>query len=366
MSNSNDEKLYTLAFSFVPSIGPARYGMLELFFGSLRKAWEASEADLKKSGIGTKSAKAIIQSRAKISPKKEFAKLEKLGISFITKSEGIYPNILKEISSAPFILFYLGNLSILKQKAIAMVGPRIPTHYGKSVANKFATELANSGLIVVSGMANGIDSVCHEACTESENPTIAVLGSGIETARQNLTSKKQIASIIGTGGLVLSEYPPMTKSAKHTFPARNRIVSGLSLGVLISEANLRSGTLITARLALEQNREVFAVPGNIFSEKSAGANWLLKNGATVVDSVSDIFNTLNFIYIPTTREQEIKHVFNDALEEKVYSLLSVEPLHIDIIAKKSKLDHATLLSKLSFLELAGIAQNVGGVMFIRK
>lgn len=362
----NNENLYTLAFSFIPQIGPTRFEMMKRFFGSVEKSWKASETELAKSGVGPKIAETIAKHRLGLSPEKEQATLEKLGISFITKSDESYPEILREISSAPFILFYLGDLEILRQKKIAMVGPRIPTHYGKTVADKFATELALSGIIVTSGMADGIDSICHSACVKNEKPTIAVLGCGIETSRKNSKCKKQINSIIGTGGLILSEYPPFAKAAKHTFPARNRIVSGLSLGVLISEAGLRSGTLITARLALEQNREVFAVPGNIFSEKSAGTNWLLKSGAIPVDSIEDIFITLNFIYNSPTKKDNVSHSFSDKLEEKIYSILSVEPMYIDILAKKCGLDHATLLSKLSLLELSGAVQNVGGGMFIRK
>jgi DNA processing protein len=366
MQPVNEEKLYTLAFSFIPSIGPARFEMMKVFFDSLKNAWEASETQLLKSGIGAKSAKSIIENRNKISPEKKFEELRKLGISFITKNDKAYPEILKEISSPPFILFYLGNLKALKQKMIAIVGPRMPTHYGKNVTTKFATELATSGIIIVSGMAKGIDSISHKACVDIEKPTIAVLGCGIEISRQNTENRKQINSIIATGGLILSEYPPLTKSAKYTFPARNRIVSGLSLGTLIPEAGLRSGTLITARLSLEENREVFAVPGNIFSEKSAGTNWLLKNGAVVVDSLGDIFETLKFIYTPKDKEKETEHSFSDKVEEEIYALLSIEPLHIDILARKGKIDHATLLSKLSLFELSGIAQNVGGGMFIRR
>ncbi len=364
--NIDEEKLYTLAFSFIPSIGPVRFEMLENFFGSTKKAWEANESQLIKSGIGIKSAKIILENRTKISPKKELGEINKLGISFLTKKDSSYPDLLKEISSSPFILFYIGDLNVLKQKIIAIVGPRIPTHYGKNITTKFATELANSGIIIASGMANGIDSISHKSCTDLEKPTIAVLGCGIETSRQNTGNKKQINSILGAGGLILSEYPPFAKSAKYTFPARNRIVSGISFGTLIPEAGLKSGTLITARLALEQNREVFAIPGNIFSEKSAGTNWLLKKGAILVDSVSDIFETLNFVYIPKDSGKQTQHSFGDKLEEEIYALLSIEPLHIDVLAKKGKLSHSVLLSKLSLFELSGMAQNVGGGMFIKR
>ncbi len=366
MQSTDEEKLYTLAFSFIPSIGPARFEMIKTFFNSLKNAWEANESQLIKSGIGAKSAKAIVENRNKISPEEKLKELKKLGISFIIKSDASYPELLKETSSAPSILFYIGNLQALKQKIIAIVGPRTPTHYGKNITIKFATELATSGIVIASGMAKGIDSISHKACVDIEKPTIAVLGCGIETSRQNLENKKQIDAIIATGGLILSEYPPFSKSAKYTFPARNRIVSGISLGTLIPEASLRSGTLITARLAVEQNREVFAVPGNIFSEKSTGANWLLKNGAVVVDSISDVFEALNFTYAPKDAKNEIKHSFGDKVEEEIYALLSVEPLHIDILARKGKIDHSTLLSKLSLFELNGIAQNIGGGMFVRK
>lgn len=365
MDNVCEEKIYTLGFSMIPSIGPIRFEIIKANFPTLKDAWEASEQKLSVCGLGPKVAKTVATFREKISPREEFAKISQTDINFITTADKEYSTLLKEISSPPFVLFYLGNLQLLEKTSIAMVGTRVPTHYGKNIAIKFASELANCGIIVVSGMAKGIDSLSHKACTDNKKPTIAVLGCGIAESRKNLSNQKQINSILATGGLVISEYPPNTKGAKHTFPARNRIISGLSLGTLVIEAGQRSGTLITANYALDQNREVFAVPGNIFSDKSLGTHCLLKKGAALTTSVNDIFEALNFA-TTSTQEKSPSPSFTDEIEAKVYNLLTIEPLHIDKLAKKSKLAHSILLSKLSFLELQGVAQNIGGSMFIRK
>ncbi len=366
MNKSETERLYTLGFSFIPSIGPKKFEMMELFFDSLEHAWFANKKTLLLSGIGERAANSIIENRQDISPKKELNLLKKKKIFFITKNDTYFPVLLKEIHSPPFLLFYTGNVEILNKKIIALVGPRLPSHYGKSVAIKFADELSNAGIIIASGMAQGIDSIAHRVCYENNRPTIAVLGCGIENAKQKISDKKQIASIISNEGIVLSEYPPLTKSAKYTFPARNRIVSGLSLGTIVAEAGERSGTLITARLSLEQNRELFVIPGNIFSKQSIGTNQLLKKGAMPTTCIEDIFTSLNFVYNSKKENPSDCKSFTDKNEELIYKTLSLEPIHIDVLARKTNLAHSELLSKLSILELNSLVQNIGGGMFIKK
>lgn len=365
MKKAEEEKIYTLGFSFVPSIGPAKFRKLKKFFGSTKLAWLANYDDLKKSGIGDGSIKSLLDVRKNTFPKKEFEKILDTETSFITEEDKSFPSILKEIHSSPFILFYQGNLEVLQEKVIAIVGPRLPTHYGENVAHKFANKLSSIGVVIASGMAQGVDSIAHSACIENNKPTVAVLGCGIETARSQKRERELINSIISKGGVVISEYTPFTKSAKHTFPARNRIVSGLSLGTVIVEASQRSGTLITARLTLEQNRELFVVPGNIFSEKSIGTNDLLKKGAMPTTCTEDILNCLNFASSAKPKKEK-ELAFNDKTEKEIYQKLSTEPMHVDQLAKKLDIDHSTLLSKLSLLELTGAIQNIGGNMFIRK
>lgn len=263
------------------------------------------------------------------------------------------------------MLFYLGNIEVLKKKQLAIVGTRMPSKYGQMAAEKLAFEVSNAGLVVTSGLAHGIDSISHKAALSLANPTVAVLGSGLEIGLEGNRAKTLAEEIIQHGGAIISEYPPNFPASKITFPARNRIVSGLSLGVLVIEGGERSGTLITANYALEQNREVFAVPGNIFSPKSMGTHKLLKEGARLAHSAKDILETFNFV-VSSQQTVDQERIFEDEQEKLIYGKLSFEPLHIDVIAKKCNLDPPKVAAKMSMMELRGWVRNLGGGMFIRQ
>ncbi len=370
-NSKNSEKPYILAFALIEKMSPARFEKIKKAFPSFEKAWKAETKDFLFSGIDSDLAEIIAEAKEKIDPKKEWQKLQESDLNFFSKNDEAYPKQLRETKSAPFVLFYYReekNLEILSKKQLAIVGTRKITNYGKMVTEKIARDLANSGLVVTSGMAQGVDSVAHQAAFESEKPTIAVLGEGILERMKNVSSKKFMEKIVENGGLVLSEYPPNFKATKYTFPARNRIVSGLSLGTLVVEAGERSGALITARLALEENREVFAIPGNVFSDQSIGANNLLKQGAQVVTEVNDILSALNFATASSkTSDAKKENVeLSDPEEKIIFEKLSLDPLSIDKIAKMAKLPSATVSTKLSLLELKGLAKNIGGGLFIQN
>jgi len=355
---------YLYAFSLI-NLGPATLQKLQVYFDSFENAWLAGRNDLIKAKLRESIIEKIIATRPKIDPAKEWEKLEESGIKFIKADDPDYPQQLREIKSAPFILFYRGNLKLLKQKQLAVVGTRRYTEYGKMVTEKLIPQIARAGIIITSGMAQGIDSLAHQATVEAGQPTIAVLGAGILETEKNSYARKMMDYILANDGLIISEYPPLFPAGKYTFPARNRIVSGLSLGALVIEAGVKSGTLITANYALEQNREVFAVPGNIFSDKSPGTHQLIKNGAQVVTSADDVLEALNFAPTQGSLFDQPTPEFDDPEEELIFKKLSLDPIVIDKLAKLCKLKATTVSAKLSLLELKGLARNVGGGRFIK-
>ncbi len=281
-------------------------------------------------------------------------------IKTIKKSSKEYPKILKEVSNAPKQLYVRGKLPENHDMNFAIVGTRVASEYGKTLAFKIAKELTGLGFNIVSGLALGIDTQAHLGALAKNGKTIAVLGSGIDNAsifpKENLALVKKI---VDSGGAVISEYEPKAKSEIWYFPERNRIVSGLSRGVLVVEAPEKSGALITARLALEQNREVFAIPGSIFSKNSIGANNLIKSGAKMVTSIDDILEELNLAYLKSEKEKNEKEILNPE-EKLIFSIVEKEPIHIDKICEIAKMPASRALSIVSMLEIRGIIKNIGG------
>ena len=356
--------MYLYAFTLI-DLGPATLRKIKETFGNFEKAWQANKSEFQKAGILEKTAKKIVTARLKINVVNEWTKFEKTNLNFITENDSAYPQQLREIKSAPFILFYLGNIDLLKQKQLAIVGTRCYTEYGKMVVEKITPEIAQAGIVITSGMAQGIDSLAHMATINTNQPTIAVLGAGIPEVSKNYYAKQVIDAIVSHDGLVISEYSPFYPANRYTFPARNRIVSGLSLGTLVIEAGKKSGTMITVNYALEQNREVFAIPGNIFSDKSTGTHHLIKKGAQMVTSANDILEVLNFAPTQSNIFDQPQIDFTDKEEELIYKKLSLDPIAIDKLAKNCKLDITTISSKLSILEIKGLVRNIGGGRFIR-
>ena len=361
-----EEKYFALGFSLIPKVGGQTLVKIRKQFESFELAWQCQNWEkFFSSGIGEKLAKEIISLKKEIDLEKEIALIEKEKIDFISFWDKEYPQKLKEISAFPPILYFQGDITIIQNKQLAVVGSRKITDYGKQVMEKILPEIIYAGISITSGMALGIDSLAHEITLENDGKTIAVLGSGLgEKIIRGNFSHNLHQKIISSGGLVLSELPPFFEATKFTFPARNRIISGLAMGTLIVEAAEKSGSLITASLALEQNREIFAIPGNIFSPQSCGTHKLIKEGAKCVTSSNDILEAFNFVNNFSKSKKDF--CFEDSLEEKIHKTLSFEPMPIDFLGRKLKISSSELSSKLSMMELKGMIKIISGNRAIRN
>lgn len=283
-------------------------------------------------------------------------------IKKITINDSDYPKILKEIHDPPKTLYTRGGFKGEDRIAVGIVGTRDCTSYGKRVTENIISDLAEAGITIVSGLAKGIDTFAHKAALERGGRTIAVLGSAADSKSLYPSCNRGLASKIAQNGAVISEYPSGTKSEKWFFPKRNRIISGLSLGVLVVEAPEKSGALITAACALDQNREVFAIPGSIYSENSIGTNRLIKMGAKLVTCASDILEELNLPVV----EEKGETFKPETKEEKILlGVLTKKPIHIDEIVKQGKLNSGIVSSTLIMLESKGTAKNIGGGYYIK-
>lgn len=354
------------ALNKINGLGPQKMKILLDFFGDSQKIWEADFESLEKSGIGRNISEKITFERKKINPDEEWEKLSKENIRIIDFKNPFYPPLLKEIPSAPYILYVKSNLEIselFKSPMIAIVGSRKMSSYGKQVAYSFSRELALAGISVVSGMALGIDAEAHLGALEAGGKTIAVLGSGLDDKNIGPKTNFNLSRKIINSGALISDFPVGTESLPAFFPARNRLMAGLSLGTLVVEAAVSSGSLITANLALEFNREVFSVPGSIFSPSSEGTNELIKSGAKLVTGVKDILDEL---HLEKRKEMEkAREIIPDSEEEKIIlEKLGPEPVHIDNLVKLTKLKTATASSTLAMMEMKGMAKDIGGQNYI--
>lgn len=354
-----------LALSTVPNVGPIRFTSLVKHFGSPEAVLSASEKELSDfPDIGPVIASNIKRKVDWELAEKQLELMEKNQVQLLTFRDEAYPENLKSIYDPPPFLFKKGEIKNEDKNAIAIVGCRAASQYGKQIAEKIGRELAKRGITIVSGLAWGIDSIGHLSALEENSRTIAVFGSGLDIIYPS--ENKKLAERIILNGAVLSEFFLGTKPEKQNFPRRNRLISGLSLGVVIIEAGVKSGALLTARHALEQNREVFAVPGNIGTKTSEGTNRLIKQGAKLVTSVEDILEELNlFAESQEKRPPEIDFSSLPDTEKNIFQLISNEPYHIDKIAQDTSMTTAQALSVLLSLELKGLVKQLSGMMFVR-
>jgi DNA processing protein len=360
-----DELAYWIAFSRVLGIGPVRFKqLLDFFHEDAAAAWHASNKDLVQAGLDQKIIEGFLEQRSRIIPEQELEKLERLRIHVITWKDEAYPTLLEEIDHAPPVLYVAGTLTEADRFALAVVGTRKASVYGRQVTERFATELAKGEVTVVSGLALGIDTIAHTAALDADGRTVAVMGNGLDSiyppSNHNLARR-----IVESGqGALVTEFPLGVKPDGKNFPARNRIIAGLSLGVLVTEAPQPSGSLITANFALEQGREVFAVPGSILSPGSAGVNTLIQDGgARLVMNINDILEVLNLFMVP--QQVEMQAALPDNAEERtLLSLLSHDPRHIDDLIRESDLPTTTVSATLTVMELKGLVKSVGGMQFV--
>lgn len=365
MPNISQEHKYWLAFSNLPGIGPKRFALLKNYFGSAEKAWSAPTDKLTKINFPEKLIAEFIKFRQeKFDPDMYYLRLCRAGVKVLFLDDENYPINLKRIDNAPFVLYIKGELKSADKNSIGVVGSRKMTVYGLAATQELVGALALSGLTIISGLARGVDSAAHKSALSAGGRTIAVLGCSLDKIYppENLALAQKIAS--GYGSLV-SEYPLGTPAIPGNFPARNRIISGLSLGVLVVEGTVDSGSMITATDAVNQGREVFAVPGPITSPSSQGPANLIKMGAKLVWSAQDILDELeNHQY--SRIDNELKQIKPESKQEElIASLLADGPLHINELVRKSGMDSGLTASTLAMMEIKGMIKNLGSMVYIR-
>ena len=369
-----DEEFHWVALALIPGVGARTFHRLLQRFGSPERVFAASRHTLEEiPGLKRTSIEAI-KSRSAVeeSARRELGRIRELNLRILRWGAPDYPPLLSNISDPPALLYVRGHLTADDQRAVAVVGSRHPSAYGLTVCKKLCVELAWQGWTVVSGMARGIDSAAHLGALEGGGRTLAVLGTGMDVVYP--TENRKLYERISGSGAVVSELPLGTPPDPGNFPVRNRLISGLALGVVVVEATAKSGSLITAGMALEQGRQVFAVPGPLDREGVAGPHRLIKEGAKLVERAADITEELTPMVSPRIsggsarpeRDQGAPAVPLAERERKIWDLLGVEPLHIDPIARQVGLSVAQAAEVLLRLELMGLVRQLPGTLFVRK
>jgi DNA processing protein len=351
---------YWVAFSHVPGIGPARLGALIERLGSVEAAWHAPASALD-GLLDQRSRTAFLSARTESDPDELLARVAAAGARAVTWDDPAYPARLRRVPLPPYLLYVRGNPALLDTRAVAVVGTRRASAYGRRAAAEIAGQLAAAGVTIVSGLALGVDAVAHQAALDAGGATVAVLGCGVDIVYPE--RNRTLTGRIATEGALISEYPPSRPPDAGNFPARNRIVSGLSLATLVVEAGVKSGALITAGFALEQGGDVFAVPGSIFSPLSEGTNLLIANGAGVARSADDILAALD---LTRAAEQNAarRSLPTDPTEAALLLHLAAEPMHIDDLARAAGLGSADVARALTMMELKGLVQHTGGMRWV--
>jgi DNA processing protein len=356
------EEKYWLGFNLVKGVGPAKVQALLNNFGDLRSAWNAREAQLRKIGFDKRAIDSFLTTRAELDLDQCLADVQTIGVSLLTWNSEAYPSYLREIDGAPPLVYVHGSLEEIDRWAVAVVGTRRLTSYGRQVTQELVTGLVLNGVTIVSGLARGIDAIAHKSALDHGGRTIAVLGSGPDCIYppENRSLARQI---VNGRGAVISEYGMGVQPEAKNFPPRNRIISGLSLGVIVVEAGDRSGAGITARFALEQGRDVFAVPGNIYSPASVGTNRLIQQGAKLVIGVDDVLEELNLAMV--LEHSAVQLALPETEDESaIFANLSAQPVHVDDLSRSTGLSSSVVSSTLTLMELKGMVRQVGGMNYV--
>ncbi len=357
------EAKFWVAFSRVPGVGTKRYEAMLARFGSLAEAWRATRSELKEAGLDQRTVRQIADERPNIDPDIEWQRLEAARVRAITWDDPAYPARLREIYDAPPLLYLKGDLVTQDELAVAVVGTRRPTPYGRQVAEEMSYQLAGNLVTVVSGLARGIDGIAHRAALQAGGRTLAVMACGLDMVYP--PEHKKLASEIAERGALISEQPLGSQPRGDYFPRRNRILSGISLGVLVVEGDLKSGALITANFANDQGREVFAVPGSVYSTQSRGTNLKIQRGeAKLVTKIEDILEELNLQTAPQQIEMLELSPATDT-EAELLRHMSREPVHIDEVCRESGLPISTVSSLLAMMELKGLVREIGSKAYVR-
>ena len=377
-----DDLKYWVALSGIPHLGSARFRLLEAYFESLEDAWRADATQLEEAGMDPRTAQVVASAKRDADPDKGMEALAQAGVKAANWNSEDYPPRLREIHDPPPVLYYLGELMPSDQFSVAVVGTRNPTSYGREAATALSRDLASVGITIVSGLALGIDGVAHRAALECGGRTIAVVAGGLDTVypREHAALFRQIQA----RGAVVSEHTLGVRPDSRNFPRRNRLISGITLGTLVVEAGEGSGTRWTVQQALEQNREVFCVPGSIFSPASSFTNRMIKEGAKLVADYTDVLEELNLPEMSMGKDNlaELQKSMDftatetdiegddlqglDAEESSLVARLSGEPVHVDDLCRQSGIPIATITSMLTLLELKGKVIQVGSMHYVRS
>lgn len=360
---AGDDLAYRVALHRVHRLGSVRFAILERAFPALADAWTATRGELTAAGLDERSAGAVVQARADCDPFAELERLERAGIRALARPAPEYPERLRAIDDAPPVLYVRGTWTADDEWSVAIVGTRRATAYGRQATGELARGLAANRVTVVSGLARGVDTIAHRAALEAGGRTIAVLASGLDTVYP--PENRRLADEIVERGAQISDYPLGTKPRAEFFPRRNRILSGLTLGTLVVEGDHTSGAMITAKFALEQGRDVFVVPGSIFSPQSRGPLALLRDGAAPVTGAEDILEALNLTMIGAQLDFGRAAPPENDRERALMGALSREPRHVDDVARRSGLAAGTVSGTLAMLELKGLVREVGAMHYVR-
>ncbi|MEK7570333.1 MAG: DNA-processing protein DprA [Patescibacteria group bacterium] len=359
-----NERIAWAAWASIVQIGPKKIELLRVAFPSLADAWKASDAELRKAlQREGKVTEAIIAAHAKLDPQKNWQAITDAKVQVVTLLDDNYPALLKETHDAPAVLFVRGTLPPAEQTLLAVVGTRAFTDYGRQATDMLVQPLVKAGLGIVSGLALGIDGLAHEATLNAGGKTWAVMGTGVNLVYP--PQHRDLAHrIVKEGGGLISEFPLGTTSLPHHFPLRNRIVAGMCTGTLVVEAGDKSGALLTAKLALDENREVFAIPGDISRSASAGTNKFIRLGATLVRGADDILVALNLAPVTDDRTVEKTSPPADNPEEQiVIQHLVSGAKHVDELSRLCDCDPSVITSTLVMLELKGRVHHLGGLTY---
>jgi DNA processing protein len=363
-----NERDYWVVLNTAAGIGPIRFQRLIEVCGSAQDAWQARDVELATAGLERRTIESLRSLRQQTSPEAILQRLSTLGIQPLTLLDSTYPANLRKIADPPPVLFTRGELSDQDQTAVALVGTRKATAYGKAVADRLTRDLARAGVTVVSGLARGIDTVAHHAAVQSRGRTLAVLGNGLDQVYPPENTALAHKIVDSHAGALVSEFAPGIPPDAVNFPRRNRIIAGLSLATVILEAGEPSGALITADFALEQGRDVLAVPGSIFSPTCAGTNRLIQQGATPVTCADDILEVLSSnahgaASTGTGLACSVPELEPD--ETSVWRALSPEPRHVDTLARDLTMRAGEVSATLAMLEIKGLARQVGSMLYTR-
>jgi DNA processing protein len=356
-----DPRAYWVGFNLVKGIGAVRLRVLLDFFGNLEVAWGAPAEAFLQAGLSQKIVENLTALRQKVNLEKVMDRLAQLKISLLTWEDAGYPRRLKEVDQSPPVLYLRGEITEQDSWAVAVVGTRRNTVYGRQIAEELGTFLAQSGITLVSGLARGVDAIAHDAALKAGGRSLAVLGCGVDHIYP--AENQKLAERMMAQGAVISDYAPGTPPDAINFPPRNRIISGLSLATVVVEAGETSGALITATFAAEQGREVLAVPGNIHALQSKGTNRLIQQGARPLLEMGDILEAIKLEKAQTYRQAQIL-LPADALEAAILNLVSLEPVHIDEIQTQSGLSIDKVSATLAIMELKGMVRQVGGMNYV--